>query len=97
MRLSARALLSMLPAALTYLADLTEDAPQDRGAIMGLYSVFFGLGQFIGQVLGGPFGDWQGFDGILILTTILGVIAVVTLLRLHGFERAHAARAALAE
>ncbi|MCA1553559.1 MAG: MFS transporter, partial [Chloroflexi bacterium] len=76
------------PAALTYLADLTEDAPNDRGAIMGLYSVFFGLGQFIGQLLGGPFGDWQGFDGILILTMILGVISVVTLLRLHGVEQA---------
>lgn len=85
------------PAALTYLADLTEDAPQDRGAIMGLYSVFFGLGQFIGQLLGGPFGDWQGFDGILLLTALLGVIATATLLRLHQFERAHSTAAALAD
>ena len=79
------------PAALTYLADLTEHAPNDRGAIMGLYSVFFGLGQFVGQLLGGKFGDWQGVDGILILTLFLGVIAVITLLRLHGVEQAQAA------
>ncbi|MCA1554544.1 MAG: MFS transporter, partial [Chloroflexi bacterium] len=85
------------PAALTYLADLTEDAPNDRGAIMGLYSVFFGLGQFIGQLLGGPFGDWQGFDGILILTSILGAISVVTLLRLHGVEQAHTTAAMATE
>ncbi len=85
------------PAALTYLADLTEDAPNDRGAIMGLYSVFFGLGQFIGQLLGGPFGDWQGFDGILILTMLLGMVAIITLLRLHGVERAHSMTAMTAE
>ena len=85
------------PAALTYLADLTEHAPNGRGAIMGLYSVFFGLGQFIGQLLGGQFGDWQGVDGVLILTMLLGVVSVITLLRLHGVEPARATAAMAAE
>jgi MFS family permease len=67
------------PAALTYLADLTEQSPVNRGAIMGLYTVLFGLGQFIGEFLGGPFGDWRGVDGLLTLTFLLGVIAIGTI------------------
>lgn len=66
------------PAALTYLADLTENSPVNRGAIMGVYTVLFGLGQFIGELLGGPFGDWRGVDGLLFLTMLLGVIAIGT-------------------
>ena len=41
------------PAAIGLLADMTEAYPDDRGAIMGLYSVFLGLGQIIGSILGG--------------------------------------------
>jgi MFS family permease len=67
------------PAALTYLADLTEDSPMNRGAIMGLYTVLFGLGQFIGEFLGGPFGDWRGVDGLLFLTFLLGLMAIGTI------------------
>ena len=33
------------PAALTYLADVTERFTENRGSIMGLYSVFLGVGQ----------------------------------------------------
>ena len=66
------------PAALTYLADITEKSPVNRGAIMGLYTVLFGLGQFIGEFLGGPFGDWRGVDGLLFLTFLLGLIAIGT-------------------
>ena len=36
---------SFAPAALAYLADISEDAAKDRGLLMGLYSVFLGLGQ----------------------------------------------------
>lgn len=77
------------PAALTYLADLTEKSPIHRGAIMGLYTVLFGLGQFIGEFLGGPFGDWRGVDGLLLLTLVLSIIAIGTVgwLRLSGDER----------
>jgi MFS family permease len=66
------------PAALTYLADLTEESPVNRGAIMGLYTVLFGLGQFVGEFLGGPFGDWRGVDGLLFLTFLLSLIAIGT-------------------
>lgn len=71
------------PAALTYLADLTEHSPVNRGAIMGVYTVLFGLGQFIGELLGGPFGDWRGVDGLLVLTFLLGMIAIGTVGWLH--------------
>jgi MFS family permease len=74
------------PAALNHLADITEDHTDDRGIIMGMYSVFFGVGQFVGSSIGGPFVDWLGADGIVLLTTILGVFAMVTLLRLRNIE-----------
>ncbi len=74
------------PAALTYLADITEHSPVNRGAIMGLYTVLFGLGQFAGEFLGGPFGDWKGVDGLLTLTLLLGLIGRATLLWLHFTE-----------
>ncbi len=74
------------PAALGHLADITEDHATDRGAIMGLYSVFLGLGQFIGAFIGGPFVDWRGADGIVIVTGLLGVFALLMLVRLHVQE-----------
>ena len=36
------------PAALGLLADISERFPADRGAIMGLYSVFLAIGQIAG-------------------------------------------------
>lgn len=83
------ALLSLLilsgftPAALTYMADITEDAPTGRGAIMGLYSVFFGVGQLFGTLIGGMFVDWRGMDGLILFTLLLSVAAALTLIRLH--------------
>ncbi len=71
------------PAALSYLADVTENYSKDRGAIMGLYSVFLGIGQFIGASIGGPFADLAGADGIILVIALLGVFAAVMLLRLH--------------
>ncbi|HEX9074558.1 MAG TPA: MFS transporter [Anaerolineae bacterium] len=87
--LAALALLilsGLMPAALTYLADMTEEKSEDRGAIMGLYTIFFGFGGFLGTLLGGPFADWDGIDGILTLTVLLGIIAAVLLIRLHLAE-----------
>jgi predicted MFS family arabinose efflux permease len=75
------------PAALTHLADITEDHVNDRGIIMGLYSIFLGLGQLIGASIGGPFVDWRGADGIVIVTALLGTFAGLLLLRLHFAER----------
>jgi MFS family permease len=71
------------PAALAYLADITEHHSADRGAVMGLYSVFLGLGQFIGLSVGGPFVDWRGADGMVIVTSLLGLVAGFFIIQLH--------------
>ena len=42
--------------------------PDDRGAIMGLYSVFLGVGQIIGSVASGAAADWRGIDGLLLVS-----------------------------
>jgi MFS family permease len=76
------------PAALTYLADVTESHREDRGTIMGLYSVFLGVGQVIGTTVGGFFATAAGIDGLLLLSAILGVIMVFTLVALRNQERA---------
>jgi MFS family permease len=70
------------PAALTYLAQLAEGHPAGRGTVMGLYSVFFGLGQLTGGALGGPFLTWRGADGLIILTALLATIALAAVLAL---------------
>jgi len=75
------------PAALAHLADITENHTSDRGAIMGLYSVFLGLGQFLGASLGGLFVDWRGADGMALATGLLGVFAAILILRLRFNER----------
>ena len=74
------------PAALTYLADVTEAHKEDRGSIMGLYSVFLGIGQLIGTTSGGYFADLGGIDGLLLLSAIFGVIACLTLTALRAQE-----------
>ena len=74
------------PAALTYLADVTESYAADRGSIMGLYSVFLGIGQLVGTSLGGYFADWNGVDGLLLLSAILGGIMTLSLLALRRHE-----------
>lgn len=70
------------PAAVTYLARLTGKSSEDRGLLMGIYSVVLGLGQFTGHLLGGPFADAGGVDGIILLTLVLGFIATITIIRL---------------
>lgn len=74
------------PAAIGLLADVTEAYPHDRGAIMGLYSVFLGIGQITGSLIGGVAANALGFDGILGASVVLLVIAVVPLMRLRQFE-----------
>ena len=59
------------PAALGLLADISERFPHDRGAIMGLYSVFLAVGQIIGALIGGIAADLRGIDGMLIATMVL--------------------------
>ncbi len=72
------------PAALGYLADLSEGFVADRGSIMGLYSVLLGLGQLLGSGLGGPAADQGGVDGIIMLTLFLGALSFVSVWALRS-------------
>jgi MFS family permease len=74
------------PAAIGLLADMSERFPTDRGAIMGLYSVFLATGQITGSLIGGIAADWLGIDGMFIATLILIGIATVPLSRLRAQE-----------
>ena len=74
------------PAALGMLADISETHPEDRGAIMGLYSVFLGLGQIIGSVVSGAAADWLGIDGLLLASIALLVVALLPLAALRSSE-----------
>jgi MFS family permease len=74
------------PAALGLLADLSEAFPRDRGAVMGLYSVFLALGQIGGAFVGAFAAELWAFDGILVATLVLLGIAVLPLARLRRFE-----------
>ena len=74
------------PAALGLLADVTESYPDDRGAIMGLYSVFLGLGQITGSIVGGIAAQNAGLDGIFLAALGLLLIALIPLGHLRGYE-----------
>jgi MFS family permease len=74
------------PAALGLLADMSERFPSDRGAIMGLYSVFLALGQITGSLIGGVAADWRGIDGMFIATLGLLGVAVIPLAQLRAQE-----------
>jgi MFS family permease len=74
------------PAALGLLADVSEAFPADRGAIMGLYSVFLAMGQITGSLIGGFAADAQGIDGLFVSTVVLLGVALVPLSRLRRAE-----------
>lgn len=76
---------SFAPAALSYLAEISEGVAKDRGLLMGLYSVFLGLGQLLGNGLGGFFAQQWGFDGLIYLTALLAFVALISLLFLFHF------------
>jgi len=78
---------SFAPAALAYLADISEEAIKDRGLVMGLYSIFLGLGQILGNGLGGLFTHRFGFDGLIYLTVLLATVALLSLLWLFRQDR----------
>jgi MFS family permease len=75
------------PAALGLLADISESHPADRGAIMGLYSVFLALGQITGSLVGGGAAEWQGIDGLLAASLGLLLLALLPVRALR--EREH--------
>jgi MFS family permease len=78
---------SFAPAALTYLADISEEAAKDRGLLMGLYSIFLGIGQIVGNGLGGIFARGFGFDGLIYVTALLACVALASLLWLFYHEK----------
>jgi MFS family permease len=73
------------PVALAYLAEISGTRVEHRGAVMGLYSVFLGIGQLIGSGGGGFFVKNlnQGFNGIIIGTMLLGMVALLSVLWLR--------------
>ncbi len=75
------------PAALAYLADISEAASRERGLLMGLYSIFLGAGQLLGNGLGGVFAHQWGFDGLILLTAILACVALCSLVVLYRQEK----------
>ena len=74
------------PAALGLLADISEAFPDDRGAIMGLYSVFLAIGQITGAIIGGFAATAFGIDGLLVATLGLLGVALVPLSSLRRRE-----------
>jgi MFS family permease len=76
------------PAALGLLADVSEGFEEDRSALMGLYSVFLGLGQVMGAVIGGVAASWKGIDGLVVATMGLLAIGIAALVNLRGQESA---------
>jgi MFS family permease len=74
------------PAALGLLADMSEAYPADRGAIMGLYSVFLAIGQIVGSFVGATAAHRAGIDGILVATLLLLGIALIPIGRLRPYE-----------
>jgi predicted MFS family arabinose efflux permease len=74
------------PAALGLLADMSERFPNDRGAIMGLYSVFLAVGQIVGAIIGGFAAEARGIDGMLIATAALLFVALLPLAQLRRDE-----------
>ena len=81
------------PAALGLLADVSEGFEEDRSAIMGLYSVFLGVGQVAGGLLGGVAASWKGIDGLVVATAGLLVVGTIALVNLRHQEGAIAALA----
>ena len=74
------------PAALGLLADVSERFPTDRGAIMGLYSVFLAIGQIIGAIIGGAAADIGGIDAMFVATLALLLVALIPLAQLRRDE-----------
>ena len=53
---------------------------------MGLYSVFLGLGQIIGSILGGIAAQQAGLDGIFVVSFVMLGIALLPLSQLRRYE-----------
>lgn len=74
------------PAAVGLLADVSEGFHEDRSTIMGLYSVFLGLGQVIGIAAAGVAASLGGVDGLVLATALLIAVGLAALLNLRARE-----------
>jgi MFS family permease len=63
------------PVALAYLADISEDFPEDRGVVVGLYSIFLAGGNLFGGAIGGLVVGTLHVDGIVLMTFLLTLVA----------------------
>src|SRR5260370_1757230 len=75
------------PAALAYLAEIAEERAEDRGSVMGIYSVLLSVGQLVGGALAAPFAQHLGINGLIILTGLLCLVALFTVMLLGHSER----------
>jgi MFS family permease len=78
------------PAALAYLAEIAEERAEDRGSVMGVYSVLLSVGQLLGGALAAPFAERMGINGLIVLTGLLCLIALFTVMLLSQSERRYA-------
>lgn len=79
--LSAMVESGFTPAALTYLADVAEQG-EGRGAAMGIYTLLLGLGNVLGAGFGGILARGLAFNGLIVGTVGLAVVAMVALMLL---------------
>jgi MFS family permease len=75
------------PAALAYLAEIAEERAEDRGSVMGVYSVLLSIGQLLGGALAAPFAERMGINGLILLTGLLCLVALFTVMLLAQSER----------
>jgi MFS family permease len=75
------------PAALAYLAEIAEERAEDRGSVMGVYSVLLSIGQLLGGALAAPFAERSGINGLIVLTGLLCLVALFTVMLLGQSER----------
>jgi MFS family permease len=66
------------PAALAYLADIA-DSQAARGATMGIYTLLLGLGNALGAALSGPLAAYLAFNGLIVGTVGLLLVALLSL------------------
>jgi MFS family permease len=72
------------PVALAYLADISQDFPEDRGVVVGLYSIFLAGGNLIGgSLLGGPFVQALHMDGVALLTGLFTLVAFASVINIR--------------
>jgi predicted MFS family arabinose efflux permease len=81
------------PAALAYLAEIAEERAEDRGSVMGVYSVLLSVGQLVGGALAAPFAARMGINGLILLTGLLCLVALCTVMLLGQSERRYPSEA----